>query len=379
MNTPLSIKTKPAFLVIMCLLFSITSPGSAQDTGHERDSLADDEDKVFSAFPFVISNPETGLAGGVMALLQDHLYKDDTLSRKSFVSLLGLYSLNNQMIFIAEPDLFFRREKFRIRASFAFNRIVDRFWGVGNDTPSSAEEDLEFNILRVEPIFYYKPAPNFFLGLQYRLVNQFRVDLEEGGLLANEGEAIGGQGSLISGIGPALLFDNRLNQINPSNGWYIEASSAFHHESLGSEFGFNRFWADVRHYIKLSKTQNHILALQAFGHFNSGEPPFKQMAQLGGDQMRGYFFGRFRDRQMLSLQTEYRSPLLFWRLSAVGFVGMGRVANQVNELSLNGLKPSFGGGLRIMVDKVDRLNVRIDMGFGEDGNNGIYFGLTEAF
>lgn len=91
--------------------------------------------------------------------------------------------------------------------------------------------------------------------------------------------------------------------------------------------------------------------------------------------MRGYFQGRFRDRQFLSFQAEYRSPLLFWRISTAAFAGAGRVADKVSKLDFGGLKPSFGGGFRIMLDKVDRF----DLGFGEDGNTGFYVGFSEAF
>ena len=205
------------------------------------------------------------------------------------------------------------------------------------------------------------------------------MDTEENGLLQGDGATVGAAGSLISGMGPALLFDNRKNQVNPSNGWFLNLSAAFHGGGLASEFDFNRYLVDVRHYIKLHPEKYHILALQGYGLFSTGSPPFKQMAELGGNQLRGYFVGRFRDRNMVSIQAEYRSPLLFWRIGAAGFAGMGRVAERVEDLKLSGFKPSYGGGLRIMLDKVDRVNLRLDIGFGGNGNTGIYFGFTEAF
>jgi len=42
------------------------------------------------------------------------------------------------------------------------------------------------------------------------------------------------------------------------------------------------------------------------------------------------------------------------------------------------MKPSVGTGLRIMIDKAERLNMRLDFGFGDD-TSGFYLNVTEAF
>lgn len=365
--------------VILFLLLPSSMSVLAQSTGNRPGKKERKEDKELNMLPLIFSSPETGLAFGAIGVFQKHLFPGDTTSRKS-VAMLGVsYALNNQFFVFTQPDIFFKKEKFRLRSSLGYGQILDRYWGIGNETAENGEEEVEYNQVIFESAFYYQYRPNLFIGWQYRLNNQFNVDREENGLLEFDGATVGGSGSLISGMGPALLFDNRENQVNPSNGWFLNLSAAFHGGGLASEFDFDRYLVDVRHYIKMHPKEHHILALQGYGLFSSGQPPFKQMAELGGAQMRGYFVGRFRDRNMVSMQAEYRSPLLFWRISAVGFAGMGRVAEHIEDLNLDGFKPSYGGGLRIMLDKVDRVNLRLDVGFGEDGNTGIYFGFTEAF
>jgi hypothetical protein len=36
-------------------------------------------------------------------------------------------------------------------------------------------------------------------------------------------------------------------------------------------------------------------------------------------------------------------------------------------------------GLRFLFNKKQKINLRMDLGFGQDGNSGVYFGIEEAF
>jgi hypothetical protein len=42
------------------------------------------------------------------------------------------------------------------------------------------------------------------------------------------------------------------------------------------------------------------------------------------------------------------------------------------------IRPSYGGGLRYMLDQKEKLTLRVDAGFGS-GTSGIYFDIREAF
>lgn len=99
---------------------------------------------------------------------------------------------------------------------------------------------------------------------------------------------------------------------------------------------------------------------------------------MGGSYvMRGYFEGRFRDKSLLVFQAEYRMPL-FWRLGAVGFVGVGNVAEKFSQLDLGNLKSAYGIGLRFLFDRKERIQLRMDIGWGKN-SSGFYFSIFEAF
>ena len=58
--------------------------------------------------------------------------------------------------------------------------------------------------------------------------------------------------------------------------------------------------------------------------------------------------------------------------------GVAQVADKVHSFGLADFHWACGAGLRIMVQKKDKLNLRIDYGFGEK-SSGLYVILKEAF
>jgi hypothetical protein len=57
------------------------------------------------------------------------------------------------------------------------------------------------------------------------------------------------------------------------------------------------------------------------------------LALLGGPEtMRGYYMGRYRDKQLLAAQVEWRFSI-WWRFIGVGFYGIGDVTNDFHDLS----------------------------------------------
>ena len=94
--------------------------------------------------------------------------------------------------------------------------------------------------------------------------------------------------------------------------------------------------------------------------------------------MRGYYAGRYRDKNAGFLQAEYRVPL-FWRIGAVGFADMGNVGPEIKDVNLEHFKYSYGGGLRFALNQSEKLNLRLDYGLAKGHSQGFYLQLGEAF
>jgi outer membrane protein assembly factor BamA len=125
--------------------------------------------------------------------------------------------------------------------------------------------------------------------------------------------------------------------------------------------------------------KSHIIAVQFFGQFTKGaDAPFFSMPAVGGSyKLRGFFEGRYRDKQYFTAQAEYRK-ILFWRIGAAAFYSIGEVAPNFSSFNMNGIKHSYGFGLRFVFDPKEKINLRVDLGIAER-KTGVYFNLEEAF
>jgi len=95
-----------------------------------------------------------------------------------------------------------------------------------------------------------------------------------------------------------------------------------------------------------------VLAFQVLGNFNDGTVPIRSLANIGSNSiMRGYYEGRYADKNLFAMQGEYRFHVI-GRFGMVIFAAAGRVGSQVADvLSFQNMKPSLGTGIRYAIDK----------------------------
>ena len=87
---------------------------------------------------------------------------------------------------------------------------------------------------------------------------------------------------------------------------------------------------------------------------------------------------------MIEGQAEVRWPLFnrwkgnWKRFGVVGFAGLGTVAPTVKTLSLGEVAYTCGAGLRILLDRRQGINLRVDRTRGRD-TSGFYLTIGHAF
>ena len=325
--------------------------------------------------PVIYYAPETHLAFGVAGLSYFELSKDESAKRPSNIAGLIVYTQRKQFNFELNPD-FYLRGGSHLQTKLTYSDFPDQFYGIGNAMPAKMEEDYTSKNWRfsVEALKKFYRALN--LGFQYFFDDTKVVKVKEGGLLAS-GAVSGSQGGKVSGLGYLITWDSRNSIFYATSGSFHQFSALVFGRTLGSDFTFSRFYFDLRKYLPFSPA--HTLALHTRLLFQTGNPPFWRQAQLGGlEIMRGYYQGRYRDKNMICLQAEYRWVPLTWRLGLVGFVDVGDVADKVSHFDLGDFKYTYGFGIRYIFSKVQRLNIRLDVGFGK-GTSGVYFNASEAF
>jgi outer membrane protein assembly factor BamA len=272
-------------------------------------------------------------------------------------------------------NVFTRNENYLLKGDIRFRNFPDKFYGLGNQSSKLDEEKYSYNLFVLKALQLKKIRQGLFLGFDYELEYEYGFKHAPGGVLGN-GSIIGYQGAVGSAVGLVGVLDTRDNIINAQKGCLAEVSSYFFLRPLGSTFGFVNLNGTYQQYWKLK--HRHILALQAKGRFTFGDVPFLDLSTLGNeDILRGYPKNRFRDNHFIGAQMEYRFPL-FWRFGGVTFAGAGDVFGPSSTLSLQQLKYSVGAGLRFVVNPSERLNIRLDYGYGREGGY-FYFMVAEAF
>lgn len=344
--------------------------------GQKTDSIGIQKEKKLKIIPLpaLFYTPETRLGYGALTSGVFNL-GDKSTTRNSNVQLLAAYTLNDQIILQSKHNIFTKGEKYVFNGELSYYDFPILYYGIGNDTKEEFEENLQYQVVEFRERVLKQVKPHLFVGVQYRFTNLYDLSYEPEYLIADKPLLESNTGKN-SGLGFSIAFDNRDNVLNASSGNFFNVSSFYYQGAFGSDFEYNRYTLDLRKFQSIN--DKSVLAAQLYGEFNTSGTPFREMAQLGGDMiMRGYYNGRYRDNQQIALQGEYRRQILSW-LGITAFSGIGDVSEEFSAFDLEEFKWTAGAGLRFMVNKSDRLNIRVDYGFGES-TSGFYFAFAEAF
>ena len=327
----------------------------------------------FLPLPVLFYGPETDFGFGAFGLYYFHV-GDPKRSRSSNVrsSLTG--TTKGQVLFDIGPDLWLAKDIIHVELTFFAKYFPDAYYGIGNQTPFTAYETFTERSYIGSLNAQVRVLSQVYAGLRARVDERTIKDHEPGKLLDTE-DIHGRFGGLAVGVGPAITYDSRDNTYAPARGAYLDFGFSYYPAQLGSDFRFGYARVDLRKYFPIGDS---VLALQFVSDIASGETPFYLLPRIGGtNNLRGVFFGRYRDNLMLEAQGEYRFPI-FWHFGGAAFLGAGKVAHAVDALDFGALRVAGGTGLRYAVVPSERINIRLDVAYAAEGIN-YYLDLNEAF
>ncbi len=328
-------------------------------------------------FPVISRSVETDWSFGIILSKTFHLKLKDTTTRTSNMQAIALYSLKKQFVTALNGATYLPHEKFIFNYQISYSSFPDKFWGLGENAPDSNQESYSFKQYYVYLHLLRKLGNNFFAGGLFELQNVSDVDYMKGGLFEKQ-NVTGRNGYFISGFGGSLTYDNRKDAFAPNKGSFMQLYFDHFDKIFGSTYNYTNVVLDIRKYFRIHNEQ--VLALQAYSFNNFGDSiPLRSLANFGGaNKMRGFYDGRYRDKNQLVFQAEYRIQLIK-RVGVTFFGSFGDVGNKFFDYSFNNLKYSYGGGLRFAINKSEKLNIRLDYGIGQNNNDGFYLQLGEAF
>lgn len=322
------------------------------------------------------------VAGGIMVSFKGDR-QDSTLQRSSLPMILGVSS-SGAFFFESRLSLFFLRDKLRIYGDVNFRNLDDHYWGVGYKAGRFTEKSDSLTAYnrtwwQINPKFLWQFKKNYFVGPMIDF-NYTKGSEASSGVSDDPAYQKYNDRPFNSGLGIVFQHDTRDIAVNAYTGAFIEFSAIWYGSFMGGKNNYSIYALDLRRYFTLGTKEGRTLALQARARIGINDVPYGEMSQLGTPwDLRGYFWGRYRDRSMLFGIAEYRHR--FYRKDGqmskhgvVGWVGLGSIADKVSEFS--DLIPNGGIGYRFEVQP--RTNVRLDFGFGEDAF-AFYFNFNEAF
>jgi len=340
-----------------------------------NDSSSPEKPK-FLLYPTVAFAPETSWEIGFSALYLYHARRD-TLNRLSEFQTFTFFTLNKQHGAWFDHFIYTHRDKWFFLGKLRFQRFPLQYFGTGPDAKETEKQLVNSDYILIRERALRRIAPNLFAGLEVDYQKLYNANIETNGSPLPAPRGSGGSQNL--GIGTGIVYDNRHNAMNVRDGCFGELAFVNVSPKILSDYKFNTVTVDGRMYRTVKKKQ--VFAAQVFGQFVSGDAPFNQLALLGSESlMRGYYYGRFRDKMYMAAQAEYRFlPLPFSkRIGAAAFVSAGAVAPSFKAFSSRDLLPSGGVGLRYLIFPKKDVFLRFDVGFTKEGP-AFYIYTGEAF
>jgi len=296
------------------------------------------------------------------------------------------YTQNHQIIFPIHTSFWSKGNKYNLLGDWRFYRYPQDTYGLGGHTSRLDGDQLNYTYMAIRETVQKMIVPDFFVGVGYNM--DYHADITEKGLgtgVVTDFEKYGKTSKSVStGFSLKLLYDSRRNPINPVPGTYANIVFRPNLMVMGSDQDWQSLLVEFRKYIQMPGTSKNILAFWSYNSFTlGGNAPYLDLPSTGWDEYnnvgRGYIQSRFRGRNLVYLESEYRFHITKnGLLGGVVFVNAQCVSNWPGD-KFDTIWPGMGAGLRIKVNKHSNTNMAIDYGFGIDGSQGLYFGLGEMF
>ncbi len=336
----------------------------------------------FLPVPTIGYSQERGLELGAGAIYSFYIDKLDPLNRSTNIYGNASYSTKGTYNLGLKADAWTAGNQLHLIGELKFKKIPFDFYGVGNSTREVDADRLVQTQIKVGVEVEKLISKNLYTGASLSFENHQFTDKEIGGIF-NTGNYLSTPKGSIGFIGLSQSYDSRNSNNYPTKGSFGRITIQYA-PNIDSKINFSGVQTKInlRNFTSLSK--KFVLGLQGYYHGVSGTNiPFFILPQLGNDElMRGYYSGRYRDKNLIAGQAELRYRYNS-RFGAVIFGGTGSVFG-IEDFKLSDLKPNYGAGFRYFFDPEKGLSIRLDYGVGEKlpfekRQSGFYISLSEAF
>jgi hypothetical protein len=336
----------------------------------------------FVILPVLSSAPETGLEVGGAGLYS--FYTDSSKSSTRVSSIFGYATATTkgQSRVSLNTSYWTPDNGYHYTAGISYINFPFNFYGIGNNTHSADADRIGQKRVKVYVGVEKKLTDNLYAGLVAGAFHYKFSDGQPNSIFYTDPRVEDKSGGTSAYIGPSVTYDSRNNNTYTTKGMIISASYQITKGMFGNN-SYNGGFFNIEYSQFVALGKKFVLGFDIQEQSLTGSrSPFYLMPALGNDElMRGYYNGRYRDRNFIAGQTELRyrvSP----RFGLAGFVGTGEVFNK--SFAWDQLKPNYGGGIRYFFDVEKGLSIRADYGIGqknpgEKRQGGFYAALGQSF
>lgn len=339
-------------------------------------------------------NPEASLGVGGAMLMSFRMNKNDSISQRSFIPVGFNISINGTFIAAGAGTLFFNENKFRIYVKYGFRTEPANFYGIGYDQIKAGEElkdlygkdSVTFHKTSIQfnPKFVWEILPHVYTGamldINYAKSKDMSYFMEHNAAIQKYGKKYHN-----IGLGALFQYDTRDDVATPYHGMLLSAVGTLYGKYFGGNYNYEIVELEYRQFQQLFKRRS-TLAWTAKSQIGFDNVPYTELPIFGSPfDLRGYLWGKYRDKSMAYGIVEYRHMFMsqeayergaFWsKFGAVAWVGTGTLGK--TPAKWDKWKFNYGVGLRIQLQP--RKNFRLDIGREPGQKWGVYMNMTEAF
>jgi outer membrane protein assembly factor BamA len=339
-----------------------------------QDSTASEKkERSIAAIPMINYNRTQGIIVGAMVSGFYKINKKDTVSPASNTGLFGMYTEQKSYALMIFSRLYFAKDRWRV-------------------TGAAGVMDINFQVYLEDPAL---SAGNFYdyatklnlvmLQVQRNVFNRLYIGPSAALMKSKtmfDFPAASGEDSVsisnLNNIGYIISNDTRDHVQYPTRGMFVNFKNQFYRSWAGSDYNFERYLITYNQFFKLShKDDSQILAARVSLNIAAGDVPFEGQSVVGGDDIRGYSEGRYRNDQIYTVQAEYRWNF-YRRWGMVGFAGVASAVEKLADIPDNDILLGVGAGLRFKMLPSQKINIGVDYGVGKDDYS-ITFRIGESF
>ncbi|MCH2109423.1 MAG: outer membrane protein assembly factor, partial [Polyangiaceae bacterium] len=335
----------------------------------------------FIVYPVVAYAPETSWEFGLSGLYV-YYARDNPKNRLSEINAFAFITLEAQYGAVTEHAIYTDKDQWFFLGKERFQNFPLFYYGIGPGTPKDYQAQVDEVSLLLRERVLYKLIPSLYIGAEFSLdyLTKVKFNWAEG---VEPNLPRGAEGSLNIGLGAGIVYDSRHNVLNTRDGLFSELAVLHSNPAWGSDYAFTTVQSDTRFFYPINARDT--LAAQLYGNFTFGDVPFNELATLGGESLlRGYYLGRFRDRNFIGTQIEYRFlPFPFKnrfarRFGAALFAATGAVFPEKSLPKFSDFVVAGGLGLRFLLFPDKDIYTRGDLAFTKEGT-AFYLFIGEAF